>query len=229
MRENIFHIDDLVITRSYEGPGEFGIIERCELGICLVKTESGEENFYNVDLLINLSTEEGKLEAIQYIEKLNSLLNDDMDLNSDANTILNTLITTKNQPIRDMTNNIFDIWKESKDRKSVEMLFEEITGYTFTEYLCQCNMRIKRYTDDEMAEKRFSKIIRNFNMSHPEVQKSVFKQIDDYFKEKDIKYYSYVIKTFTDQEINYSSLIIAWMGKDMKMHLCSIPVKCWEY
>ena len=175
MRENIFHIDDLVITRSYEGPGEFGIIERCELGICLVKTESGEENFYNVDLLINLSTEEGKLEAIQYIEKLNSLLNDDMDLNSDANTILNTLITTKNQPIRDMTNNIFDIWKESKDRKSVEMLFEEITGYTFTEYLCQCNMRIKRYTDDEMAEKRFSKIIRNFNMSHPEVQKSVFK------------------------------------------------------
>lgn len=229
MKENIFHIDDLVIIRSYEEAGEFGIIEKCELGKCLVKTESGEENFYNVDLLINLSTEEGKLEAIQYIEKLNSLLNDDMDPNSDANTILNTLITTKNQTIRDMASNIFDIWKESKDRKSIEILFEEMTGCSFTEYLGQCNIRIKRYTDDEMAEKRFSKIVRNFNMAHPEVQKRVFTQIDDYFDKKDIKYYSYEVKTFTDHEINYSFLIIAWIGKDMKMHLCSIPVKCWEY
>lgn len=62
----------------------------------------------------------------------------------DADTILVDLIQENDFEFSGIAQDIFNIWKESKDKKSVEQMFFEFTGMEFDRYLMKCQSEITR-------------------------------------------------------------------------------------
>ena len=85
-----------------------------------------------------------RLQDIQEIEKLNDNLPDGNIV--DADTLLADLMQEIDFEISGIAQEIFNIWKESKDKKSVEEMFLAFTGETFEEYLETCKRKIGKET-----------------------------------------------------------------------------------
>lgn len=81
-------------------------------------------------------------EMIREVEKLNNNTPDGQIV--DADTILVDIIQTNDYEFSGFAQDIFNIWKESKDRRSVEKMFYEFTGMEFDGYLIKCQKEITR-------------------------------------------------------------------------------------
>lgn len=81
-------------------------------------------------------------EIIEEVERLNNNTPDGQII--DADTILVDLVQKNNDEISGFAQDIFNIWKESKDRMSVEQMFHGFTGMGFSEYLMMCQKEITR-------------------------------------------------------------------------------------
>lgn len=62
----------------------------------------------------------------------------------DSDTILVDLIENSDFEFNGFSQDIFNIWKESKDKSAVEQMFYEFTGVEFVEYLEKCKSEISR-------------------------------------------------------------------------------------
>lgn len=62
----------------------------------------------------------------------------------DADTILNDLIQENDFEFTGIAQDIFNIWKKTKDKKAVEEMFFEFVGIEFKEYLEKCLDEITR-------------------------------------------------------------------------------------
>ena len=56
----------------------------------------------------------------------------------DADTVLADIMQEANFEINGLAKDIFNIWRKSSDRKSVEQMFFELTDYNFQSYLEKC-------------------------------------------------------------------------------------------
>lgn len=87
-------------------------------------------------------TETQKL--IERIEELNGSTPDGQIVDSD--TILVDLLETNDFEISGISQDVFNIWKNSKDKEAVEQMFFEFTDMEFIEYLKNCEAEISRPT-----------------------------------------------------------------------------------
>lgn len=62
----------------------------------------------------------------------------------DSDTILGDLIENSDFEFNGFSQDIFNIWKESKDKSAVEQMFYGFTGVEFVEYLEKCKSEISR-------------------------------------------------------------------------------------
>lgn len=76
------------------------------------------------------------LALIEQVEKLNDNTPDGMIV--DADTILVDMIESCDYRFSGFSQDIFNIWKDSKDKKAVEQMFYEFTDMEFAEYLERC-------------------------------------------------------------------------------------------
>lgn len=74
--------------------------------------------------------------AIQTVEDMAEHLPN--GLMRDADTVLADIMQEANFEINGLAKDIFNIWRKSSDRKSVEQMFFEITDYEFLDYLKKC-------------------------------------------------------------------------------------------
>ena len=81
-------------------------------------------------------------ELLNKVEELNANVPD--GIVKDADTILVDLIQENDFEFSGIAQDIFNIWKESKDKKSVEQMFFEFTGMEFDRYLMKCQSEITR-------------------------------------------------------------------------------------
>lgn len=81
---------------------------------------------------------------INEVEKLNKKAGELFGLIRDADTILVDLITDCDYQFSGFAQDIFNIWKESSDKKAVEQMFYEFTGMNFVHYLMKCKREISQ-------------------------------------------------------------------------------------
>lgn len=62
----------------------------------------------------------------------------------DADTILVDLINNCDYEFTGFAEDIFNIWKNSTDKKAVEQMFYEFTDMEFVDYLVKCKEEISR-------------------------------------------------------------------------------------
>lgn len=82
------------------------------------------------------------LDMIDEVEKLNSNTPDGQIIDSD--TILVDLIENNDFEFSGFSQEIFNIYKGSKDKETVKKMFYEFTGVGFNEYLMKCQKEISR-------------------------------------------------------------------------------------
>lgn len=86
------------------------------------------------------------------MSNIEKMINDVEELNNhtpngqivDADTILMDLIDDCDYQINGLAQSIFDIWKKSTDKESVEELFYTFTDMRFEDYLMKCQEEITR-------------------------------------------------------------------------------------
>lgn len=102
-----------------------------------------EGGFYCFRLLDKDNEKEKKTAAlVAEVEKLNS--NTPNGYITDADTIFVDTLSTAEGDYTGIAQEIFDIWKKSNDRSSVEEMFNTILGITFADYLYVCEEKITR-------------------------------------------------------------------------------------
>lgn len=79
-------------------------------------------------------------EMIKEVEKLNNNTPEGQIV--DADTILVDLVENYNHDFTGFAQDIFNIWKRSKDKKAVEQMFCEFTDMKFDRYLMKCKEEI---------------------------------------------------------------------------------------
>lgn len=81
-------------------------------------------------------------DMIKEIEQLNSNTPEGQIIDSD--TILVDLIENNDFCFSGFSQDIFNIWKNSKDKKAVEEMFLEFTDVEFNDFLEKCKKKITR-------------------------------------------------------------------------------------
>lgn len=81
-------------------------------------------------------------EMIKEVEKQNSNTPEGQIV--DADTILANLVQNCNHEFTGYAQDIFNIWKESSDKKAVERMFYEFTDLEFDSFLMKCKEEITR-------------------------------------------------------------------------------------
>lgn len=81
-------------------------------------------------------------EKIRQVELLNSSTPDDMIIDSD--TILVDLLLNVDNEVTGFSQDIFNIYKRSKDKDAVKQMFFEFTDMEFDDYLDKCMKEITR-------------------------------------------------------------------------------------
>lgn len=81
-------------------------------------------------------------EKIRQIELLNSITPNGMIIDSD--TILADLLLNVDNEISGFSQDIFNIYKRSKDKDAAKQMFFEFTGTEFDDYLDKCMKEITR-------------------------------------------------------------------------------------
>ena len=79
---------------------------------------------------------------LKEVEELNSNTPDGVVV--DADTILVDAIQKNDFEITGIAQDIFNIWRNSSDRKAVEQIFFEFTDMEFKDYLKKCKEEITR-------------------------------------------------------------------------------------
>lgn len=79
---------------------------------------------------------------LKEVEKLNANTPDGVVV--DADTILVDAIQKNDFEITGIAQDIFNIWRNSSDRKAVEQMFFEFTDMEFKDYLKKCEREITR-------------------------------------------------------------------------------------
>lgn len=84
-----------------------------------------------------------KIESmIEEVEQLNANTPDGIVV--DGDTILADLIKDVDFEFNGLSQDIFNIWKKSNDKKAVEQMFFEFTDMEFDKYLEKCKKEISR-------------------------------------------------------------------------------------
>lgn len=81
-------------------------------------------------------------ELLKEVEELNE--NTPFGFIKDADTILNDIIDETDYEFDGIAQDIFNIWRNSSDRKAVEQMFFEFTEMEFKDYLEKCKREISR-------------------------------------------------------------------------------------
>lgn len=81
-------------------------------------------------------------EMIKEVEELNSNILEGKII--DVDTILEDLVQNADHEFTGFAQDIFNIWKESTDKKAVEQMFYEFTDIEFDQYLIRCKEEITR-------------------------------------------------------------------------------------
>lgn len=107
---------------------------------------NGEVNAYENVLkkLENLTESSCVAELIKEVENLND--NTPNGVIHDADTILADIVENCDFEFTGISQDIFNIWKNSIDKKAVEQMFYEFTDIEFEEYLQKCKEEISRNT-----------------------------------------------------------------------------------
>lgn len=79
---------------------------------------------------------------LKEVEKLNANTPDGVVV--DADTILVDVIQKNDFEITGIAQDIFNIWRNSSDRKAIEQMFFEFTDMEFKDYLKKCKEEITR-------------------------------------------------------------------------------------
>lgn len=82
------------------------------------------------------------LDMIDEVEKLNNNTPDGQII--DADTILVDALEANDFEFSGFSQDIFNIYKESKDKEAVKKMFYEFVGVEFDEYLMKCQKEISR-------------------------------------------------------------------------------------
>mgnify|MGYP004664993059 FL=1 len=81
-------------------------------------------------------------ELLKEVEELNE--NTPFGFIKDADTILNDIIDETDYEFDGIAQDIFNIWRNSSDKKAVEQMFFEFTDMEFKDYLEKCKKEISR-------------------------------------------------------------------------------------
>lgn len=81
-------------------------------------------------------------EMIRQVELLNGSIPNGMIIDSD--TILADLLLNVDNEVSGFSQDIFNIYKRSKDKDAVKQIFFEFTGTEFDDYLDKCMKEITR-------------------------------------------------------------------------------------
>lgn len=81
-------------------------------------------------------------ELLKEVEELNE--NTPFGFIKDADTILNDIIDETDYEFDGIAQDIFNIWRNSSDKKAVEQMFFEFTDMEFKDYLEKCKEEITR-------------------------------------------------------------------------------------
>lgn len=81
-------------------------------------------------------------EMIKEVEELNDNTSEGQIINAD--TILIDLVQNADHEFIGFAQDIFNIWKESSDKKAVEQMFCEFTDIEFDRYLIRCKEEITK-------------------------------------------------------------------------------------
>lgn len=89
-----------------------------------------------------MDTETGHMGLFTTVEYLHN--NTPEGIICDADTILVDHLETNDFEFIGIAQDIFNIWKKTKDKKAVEEMFFEFVGIEFKEYLKECLEKITR-------------------------------------------------------------------------------------
>lgn len=101
-----------------------------------------EEKYKKEENMENINKENDVRKIIEEVEYLNNNTPD--GIITDADTILVDLIENCDYNFTGFAQDIFNIWKKSKDKEAVEQMFYEFTGTEFNDYLEDCISNISR-------------------------------------------------------------------------------------